>query len=146
MRPQELETTVAVWERARWQSLPWLEERMGHSHEDNLGFFRDRVALENEVWLAVEGDLIVGLLAVQPGLLDRLYVEPGRQRQGIGSALLDKARSLLPDGFELYTHQRNQGARAFYEGRGLRAVAFGVSPPPESEPDVKYAWVPEAKA
>ena len=86
----------------------------------------------------------MGLLAVQPGLLDRLYVEPERQRQGIGSVLLNKARGLLPDGFELYTHQANYRARAFYESRGLRAVAFGVSPAPESEPDVKYAWEPSA--
>ena len=144
MRPEDLDETVAVWERARWESLPWLEERMGYSHRDNLGFFRDRVIVENEVWLAVEGDAIVGLLAVQPGLLDRLYVEPGLQRQGIGTALLDKARGLLPGGFELYAHQRNGRARAFYESRGLRAVTFGTSPAPESEPDVKYAWVPEA--
>ena len=146
MRPEELEQTVAVWERARWQSLPWLEERMGYSHEQNLDFFRDRVAAENEVWLAVRDEVIVGLLAVQPGRLDRLYVEPSRQHQGIGTALLDQARSLLPGGFELYTHQRNRRARAFYERRGLRAVAFGVSPAPESEPDVRYAWVPEPRA
>ena len=31
-------------------------------------------------------------------------------------------------------------ARAFYERRGFRAVAFGRSPAPENEPDVKYAW------
>jgi hypothetical protein len=33
-------------------------------------------------------------------------------------------------------------ARSFYERRGFRAVQFGVSPPPESEPDVRYAWDP----
>jgi ribosomal protein S18 acetylase RimI-like enzyme len=54
--------------------------------------------------------------------------------------LLDRAKELAPDGLTLFTHQGNERARAFYERRGFRAVAFGVSPPPESEPDVKYAW------
>jgi ribosomal protein S18 acetylase RimI-like enzyme len=63
----------------------------------------------------------------------------------VGTALLDKAKELTPAGLTLFTHQRNARARTFYERRGFRAVAFGVSPPPESEPDVKYAWDPRAR-
>ena len=45
-----------------------------------------------------------------------------------------------PEGLTLSTYQRNERARAFYERRGFRAVRYGVSPPPECEPDVEYAW------
>ena len=31
----------------------------------------------------------------------------------------------------------------FYERRGFVATRFGVSPAPESEPDVQYEWKPE---
>ena len=31
----------------------------------------------------------------------------------------------------------------FYERRGFRAAAYGLSPEPENEPDVKYVWEPE---
>jgi hypothetical protein len=40
----------------------------------------------------------------------------------------------------LYTLQINTNARAFYERNGFRALKFGLSPPPESEPDVEYHW------
>jgi hypothetical protein len=40
----------------------------------------------------------------------------------------------------LFTHQRNEKARRFYEARGFVAVRFGMSPPPENEPDVRYEW------
>jgi len=100
------------------------------------------VSTENEVWLAWESGAVVGLLAVCNGTIDQLYVEPGRQRRGIGTALLDKARERFPGGLTLLTHQRNARARAFYESRGFQPLRFGVSPPPEREPDVQYAWRP----
>ncbi|MEN8183280.1 MAG: GNAT family N-acetyltransferase [Myxococcota bacterium] len=132
-----------MWERARWDAQqPWLAERMKYSHEDNLRHFRDVVMSENEVWLAVEDNEIVGLLAFGEHKVDQLHVEPRCQGRGVGTALLDRAKELAPEGLTLFTHQRNERARAFYERRGFRAVQFGVSPPPESEPDVKYAWDP----
>jgi ribosomal protein S18 acetylase RimI-like enzyme len=41
----------------------------------------------------------------------------------------------------LFTFQRNDKARAFYQKHGFRVVALGVSPAPELEPDVEYRWV-----
>ena len=141
-RPEDLEAAVGVWERARWDAQPWLEERMSYSHDDNLRHFRGIVARESDVWLAIEEDEVAGLLALGQSQIDQLYVEPRSQGRGIGTALLDRAKELSPDGLTLFTHQRNERARSFYERRGFRAVQFGVSPPPESEPDVRYAWDP----
>lgn len=141
-RAEELEATVTVWSRARWDAQPWLEERMGHTRDDDLRHFRDVVMRDHEVWVAVDAGTIVGLMAFAGGRVDQLHVDPDHQGKGVGSALLSRAKELSPAGLTLFTHQRNVRARAFYERRGFRAVAFGVSPPPESEPDVTYAWTP----
>ena len=142
MRPDELEAVVRVWIRSREENQPWLEARMAYGHADSLRHFRDVIAVENEVWVAVAGGAPVGLMALRAGFIDQLYVDPSAQRSGVGSALLDHAKRACPAGLALFTHQANTRARAFYESRGLRAVAFGVSPSPECEPDVRYAWVP----
>ena len=142
MAADEIEEVVRVWERSRWAAQPALEQRMGYSHADNLRFFRDAVARECQVWLAVEGPGPVGLLALAGSRIEQLYVDPPCQGRGVGGALLLRAKELSPEGLGLFTHQANARARAFYEGRGFRPVAFGVSPPPESEPDVEYAWTP----
>jgi ribosomal protein S18 acetylase RimI-like enzyme len=142
-RADDLEAAVGIWERARWDAQPWLEERMGYSHEDNLRHFENVVMRENEVWLAVEGEEIVALVALGERRIEQLHVEPRCQGRGIGTLLLDRAKQLAPEGLTLFTHQRNERARAFYERRGFRAMQFGTSPPPESEPDVKYAWEPD---
>jgi ribosomal protein S18 acetylase RimI-like enzyme len=69
-----------------------------------------------------------------------LAVFPEYQRQGVGTALLGKAQDRSPVELRLFTFQRNVTARAFYERHGFTAVAFGVSPAPELEPDVAYRW------
>ena len=82
----------------------------------------------------------MGVLAMQDDVLDRLYVDTSVQGMGVGSALLDRAKSLSPDGLRLVTLERNERARRFYERRGFVAYDYGRSPAPEDEPDVWYRW------
>lgn len=140
MEPRDADDVVAVWERARQDAQPWLEARMGYSHADNVGFFHGTIMREHELWVACDRDVVVAFLALSPGMVEYLYVDPPAQGSGVGTALLAHARARSPGGLRLFTHQRNERARAFYERRGFRAVAFGVSPAPESEPDVEYRW------
>lgn len=142
LREGEIEAVVRLWRRSREASQPWLEARMGRTADDDLRFFRGTIARENDVWVAVERDAVLGFLAIAGERLGWLYVDPPGQGGGIGTALLDRAKALSPDGLSLFTHQRNAKARAFYERRGFRAAHFGTSPPPESEPDVQYVWDP----
>jgi ribosomal protein S18 acetylase RimI-like enzyme len=72
--------------------------------------------------------------------IDRLYVDPLEWRKRWGTQLVSFAKHVFPRGLELHTHQENVVARALYERHGFRAVKFGVSPPPESAPDVEYHW------
>jgi ribosomal protein S18 acetylase RimI-like enzyme len=146
MAPADLDDVVTVWRRSRDDNQPWLEARMRYTRDDDLPFFRDVVARENEVWLAVGERGVLGLLALHDGFIEQLYVDPPAQRSGVGRALLERAIALYPGGLALYTHQRNRRARAFYESFGFRPVAFGVSGSPECEPDVRYAWSPDSRA
>lgn len=143
MRADETETVVQLWRRSRSAAQPWLEERMRDVWTDDLGFFRGTIAAENEIWVAVDGETIVAFPALDGSVLNSLDVDP--RGRGLGTLLMSRMQARSPAGFTLFTHQRNANARAFYEHRGLRAVAVGVSAPPENEPDVKYAWEPEPR-
>ncbi len=143
MQPEELIDTARLWCRSKDEAyLPWLAIEATYSFEDNLGYFRDTVCANHRVWLAEREGAVVGLLAQADEFIDQLFVDPEQQRSGVGTALLAWARRESPDGLALYTFQRNTRARQFYEKHGFRAVAFGVSPAPESEPDVRYEWRP----
>ena len=138
MQPHELADVVRMWRRSRDDAQPWLEARMSHTSDQDLAFFRDVISRECDVWLAVEDGAPLGLLALRGSHIEQLYVDPSAQRRGVGRDLLERAMARSPHGLSLYTHQANARARAFYERFGFRPVAFGVSGPPECEPDVRY--------
>jgi len=103
----------------------------------------DEVVRTREVWVAERSGRLVGLLVLDTAFLDQLYVRPGSQRLGIGTALLDLAKALRPAGFDLWVFEVNAPARRFYERHGLVAVertdgAGNV----ERAPDWRYAWAP----
>ncbi len=145
MRAPELTETVRLWCRSKADAYPWLAVEKTYTFEDHRRYFRDQVVPNHEVWLAEVDGEVVGLLAIDAdGLIDQLFVDPAWQRRGVGSVLLAHARECSPGGLRLFTFQRNERARRFYEKHGFRAVRFGRSPPPEDEPDVEYAWSPGA--
>ena len=142
MSPQELQMVVDVWHTTKKVAYPYLPLEQARTREDDLNFFREKLLPECDVWVAEKAGQLVGFLAIRQTYLDRLYVLPEFQRHGIGTALLAQAKQLSPVGLELHTHQKNTSARAFYEKHGFTVVSFGVSPAPESEPDVMYQWRP----
>jgi ribosomal protein S18 acetylase RimI-like enzyme len=82
---------------------------------------------------------------MQKSYVNRLYVSPDLQRCGIGGKLIQHAKELSPAGLELHTHRKNMPAWIFYEKHGFFAVRFGISPLPESEPNVEFHWRPDAR-
>jgi GNAT superfamily N-acetyltransferase len=139
--PEDFDAVVILWRVAREKSLPQFQGgEKGHFFYQEQEYFRDQILTKNKVWV-VEKDLRpVAFMAMQNDFVDQLYIHPDHWRQGIGSALLHVAWKHSPDHLWLYTLQVNVNARAFYEKNGFIAEKFGVSPPPESAPDVEYHW------
>ena len=142
--PEDEEQVVAVWHHSgkdAYTYLPWWET---FSPEPAHEAFAQRVLPGRDVWVGTaDGGTIVAFMALKGSYIDRLYVDPPEQRKGWGARLVTHAKALHPDGLELHTHQENHAARAFYEKHGFQAVKFGMSPPPESIPDVEYHWRPD---
>ncbi len=114
-----------------------------HTHDDDRSFIREAVLPHHEVWVAEQDGRVVGFAAIGDVTLGHIYVHPGAHGRGLGSALLAKAKQRRPDGFTLWTFQKNEGARRFYERHGLRAAQFtDGAGNEEKEPDVQYEWRP----
>ena len=145
MRDDEVDEVVRVWHESKKVAYPYLPTQQGLTLEDDDRIFRRYILPRDAFWVAHDGAGIAGFLGMQGDYIDRLYVLPDRQGQGVGSALMAKAKELSPAGLRLHTHQQNTQARAFYKRRGFRAVKFGISPPPENAPDVEYHWTPAAE-
>lgn len=111
-----------------------------HTPEEDVGFWSAVVFKDCQIWGAEEGGRLVGVIAFLEDWIDQLYVLPEAQARGIGSRLLDVAKSAYPV-LSLWTFKRNAPARRFYEKHGFFVVdeSDGAGNE-EKEPDVLYKW------
>ena len=131
---------VGEWHTTNRVTYTYSSEHQRHTLADAESFFRNVVLQTCAVFVARRSATLVGVMALEVPWIRHLAVFPRCQRQGVGRALLAQARALSPHELRLFTFQRNVVARAFYEAHGFVAVAFGISPAPECEPDVEYRW------
>jgi ribosomal protein S18 acetylase RimI-like enzyme len=139
--PDDFDAVTRLWRRAREVSLPDFQRSKGYPFEMDCAYFASQLLPNYQVWVADVEQRPVAFMAIKDEFINDLYVDPPFWRMGVGGALLTHARTLSPQRLRLFTLQINVNARAFYEKNGFTVLNLGVSPPPESEPDVEYLWV-----
>jgi putative acetyltransferase len=133
----DIEAVARLFRAVRRACLPFLPDL--HTAEEDLGFFRDRVFAECDVWVAQAG-AIDGFIAFRPGWIDHLYVRPEYQRQGLGAALFAHATETYAP-LRLWVFQRNTAAIRFYRTRGFGEIErTDGSRNEEREPDMLMEW------
>jgi GNAT superfamily N-acetyltransferase len=141
----DADSVADVYLRSRKELVPCAP--LVHSDDAVREWIRRHLIPAGHTTVAVVDDLVVGLLAVSKGAgcswIDQLYLLPAWVGRGIGTRLLELARSELLPPIRLYTFQCNQPARRFYERRGFEAIAFGDGSGNEEKcPDILYEWQP----
>ncbi len=137
---RDFDELVARWHETNRASYPYVAVEQRYTLDDARAFFRATILTSCSVWVAERSNELVGVIAIEAPWIRQLAVLPSHQRRGVGAALLAKAHECSPAELRLYTFQRNHTARAFYAKHGFRVVKLGISPAPESEPDVELRW------
>lgn len=144
-RDSDVKAIARVHVRSRREAMPWLPDI--HSRAETEWWIENVVLPQQQVWIAESENEIVGIAAVSGDMLEQLYILPGHQGRGIGSALLTWAISSSDSPLRLRVFQRNEPARAFYERRGFAVIEYSDgSGNEEKEADVLYrlcdrAWI-----
>lgn len=141
--PDEAPALAEVFLEARRSILHIVP--MVHPDEGAPRWIREVLFAETVLWIAEHDGRAAAMMSLSPGWLEHLYVHPNFHGQGIGTALLTRAKNSpqAEQGLQLWTFQGNAGARRFYERYGFIAAEFtdGASNE-ERTPDVRYIWQP----
>ncbi len=78
-----------------------------------------------ETWVAEEDRRVIGFHALIDNELGALFVDPARQGEGVGSALMNHAKSLRSH-LTLGVFKANTRSRRFYEKHGFRPIGETV--------------------
>jgi len=138
-RPGDVAAVVRIFRASREEAMPWLP--VLHTPEEDAGWFGARLA--GEAWVYEQEDAVVGFAVVSEDDLEALYVDPGAQRRGVGTALFRRAQEARPRGFGWWVFRDNAQARLFYESLGGRCLyETDGAGNEERSPDARYEWRP----
>ncbi|WP_030322227.1 GNAT family N-acetyltransferase [Streptomyces flavochromogenes] len=131
-----------VWLRSFGAALPTV--RRAHDDDAVRGWFTHVVVPQHETWVAVAGEAgVVGLLVLDGGDLEQLYLDPSWRGRGLGDRFVELAKRQRPEGLDLWTFQVNAPAQRFYERHGfVEAERTDGQRNEEGEPDIRYVWRP----
>lgn len=115
---QDLEGLLAAWYSASLLAHSFLSEEFFEQERQAIIAQYLPVA---ETWVYEADGKVVGFIALIDNELGAIFVHADYHRQGIGHALMAKARSLRPV-LELSVFEANHIGRAFYEKCGFRQV------------------------
>lgn len=111
-----------------------------HSLAEDRDYYAGPVWERGPIWGAWLGGRLIGHMAMSPGWIDHLYVEPERQRAGIGRALVAHGQRQQP-ALQLWCFQSNARARRFYAALGFTEVEWtDGAGNEEGMPDVRLEW------
>ena len=119
-----------------------------HTDDEVRHYIGDILIPHTQVTVPVLDGRIVGLMALKRedglGWVEQLYIHPDAVGQGLGSQLIEQAKSSLGPPIRLWTFQQNSGARRFYQRHGFRIVTFTDGATNEQRcPDVLFEWEDE---
>jgi GNAT superfamily N-acetyltransferase len=114
---------------------------MLHTLASYRWYVANRMLKEWPVTVAEDATGIVAFLGLRGEEVGHFYVRPDRIGQGVGTLLLEAAKSTGVDALELWCFQANVRARRFYEARGFKSIRFTDGADNEERmPDVRYRW------
>lgn len=117
-----------------------------HSDDSIFQWIRDVLIPEEQVIVAEENGIVIGMMSLTKDegadRINQFYILPDAVGQGVGTLMIEMAKSILGSPIQLYTFQENIRARQFYERHGFQIVEFDDgSGNEENCPAVLYEWV-----
>jgi chorismate mutase/GNAT superfamily N-acetyltransferase len=139
--PEDADALATLFLEAREAAYPAIPRPVHPADDVRRWMHSCCSAATSEVWLVEDAGAPVGLLILQDDWVHSLYVAPNRTGEGIGTVLLDLAKSLRPRRLGLWVFETNAGARRFYERHGFVAVRrTDGTDNEEHQPDIEMAW------
>ena len=117
-----------------------------NSDDSILQWIRNVLIPDEQVIVAEKQGRIIGMMSLTSdkatGRINQFYILPESVGHGVGTVMINMAKSILGSRIKLWTFQENIGARRFYERHGFHAVEFDDgSGNEENCPAVLYEWV-----
>jgi len=134
------DAAIALWHDTWQQAYPSID------FAARLNWWRERwnkeLAPNANIVVAEQGGALIGFVTIDAtGYLDQLVVGPEHWGSDLGTALVDEAKRLSPDGITLLVNTDNARAIRFYRRNGFVDAGGDVNPT-SGKPVLRMEWKP----
>lgn len=136
-KPIYAEDTVKMWRQSKESAIGQKEI---HSFEDHVFFLNHVLNKNNNIYIGIDDNKVVGMIAFNENEINQLYIHMDYQGKGLGRKLLELAKANSKGTLTLYTFEVNHKAQRFYENNGFKIIGRGYENE-ENLDDIKYEWV-----
>ena len=143
---QDLSKIVQLWYKTWHSVFPEIQHPQPYHLWEKR--FHDELVPKGEVWVAdIKGQVVAFIVVFKGensktrGELNQIFVDPIFQNQGIGTALINKAKTIFPQGLRLTTLQSNTEACSFYTKHDFVAGNTSTNKI-NGQPNIEYIWSP----
>jgi putative acetyltransferase len=139
-RDSDEDAAIALWRETWSQAYPSID----FAARENWWRERWRIELvpNANIVVAEHTGALIGFVTIgTKGYLDQLVVAPAQWGSPLGTALVDEAKRLSPDGITLLVNTDNARAIKFYRRNGFIDAGGDVNPT-SGKPVLKMEWKP----
>ncbi|WP_307479555.1 GNAT family N-acetyltransferase [Cytobacillus purgationiresistens] len=128
--------TVFMWRTSKEKAIGQKEI---HSFESHIYFLNHILPENHKIFLALENDKVVGMIAFNMNEISQLYIHIDYQGRGVGQDLLNFCKRNSRGRLKLRTFEVNKAAQGFYKKNGFVEIGRGHGNE-ENLPDIEYEW------
>ncbi len=115
---QDMAQVLEIWLAASIRAHAFVPPEFWQS---KVAEMRDTYIPGSDVYVYAAEGSVDGFIALRENVIEALFVAPHRQKKGIGSQLLCKAKALFSE-LQLTVYTQNANAIGFYEKAGFSVV------------------------
>ncbi|GGI41075.1 GNAT family N-acetyltransferase [Mammaliicoccus stepanovicii] len=128
--------TVRMWRDSKEQAINQNERHHIHSHK----YYLSHILPDHyDIDLALLDNQVIGMIAYNEVEISQLYIHVDYQGIGIGKQLLNRAKNYSNGKLQLYTFDKNEYAKTFYEKNGFKKVGIQLENE-ENLTAIQYEW------
>ena len=135
---KDTEAVIEAWYQASLIAHPFLSDAFLEQEATNL---RELFLPHSQTWVYDDKGEIAGFLSMVDNVVGGIFVHPNWQRAGVGTALMNQAKSLHDD-LELDVFEANPIGRSFYAKYGFVPVGNHIDEA-TGEPAIKLRFTKE---
>lgn len=132
--PWDIDDVMEIWLYANLEAHDFID---GTYFENACEMVRSLIP-SSEVYVYEEDSNVTGFIGLEEGFVQGLFVKPGRQRHGIGQALLEQVKSNR-DVLMLKVYRKNEKAISFYRREGFDVAELEVEEA-TGETEITMKW------